>query len=461
MADKTRDKLAGAMPPPHDDELEKATLGSLLSDHEAVRSAIQLLDVEDFYSRANQRIYKAILSLEDKNLRADIQTVIQELKQAGMLDEAGGASYVSSLTTVIPSSANIEYYAQMVRNHSLRRALISVASKISVSAYDESKEAREVLEETQQYIFKLSDEGYVFTNRNIKEVLKDTINRLDTVMQSKNPITGIPSGFDFLDKNTSGFQNDEFIIIGARPSVGKTALALNMASYITFHKKIPAAFFSLEMSDITLMQRLISSEAKVEANHIRDGFLSADAYKRIVDFLSEIHDNPLPLHIVDMPNMKLLDLRAQARKMRSQQKVEIIFIDYLGLISHENNTLPRYEQISEISRSLKSLARELHIPVVVLCQLNRDAQYEPPTLANLRDSGSIEQDADLVIFLHREQHKKKKDDKEEENQASKDAIMTDIIIAKQRNGPIGSFKLQFITKFAKFMPLSKEQIQEE
>jgi replicative DNA helicase len=451
MADKTRGNA-----PPHDDELEQATLGSLLADHEAIRTAIQLLDVEDFYSRANQRVYEAILKLEDKNLRADIQTVVQELKQMGKLDEAGGASYVSSLTTVIPSSANIEYYAQMVRNHSLRRALINVASKISVSAFDESKEAREVLEETQQYIFKLSDEGYVFTNRKIKDVLKDTINRLDTVMKSKNPITGIPSGFDYLDKMTSGFQNDEFIVIGARPSVGKTALALNIASHVTFHKKIPAAFFSLEMSDVTLMQRLISSEAKVEANHIRDGFLSAESYKRIIDIMSVIYDEP-PLYIVDMPNMKLLDLRAQARKMRSQQKVEIIFIDYLGLISHENNALPRYEQISEISRSLKSLARELHIPVVVLCQLNRDAQFEPPTLANLRDSGSIEQDADVVIFLHREQHKKKKDDKEDENQASKDAIMTDLIIAKQRNGPTGSVKLQFVSKFAKFMPLTKDQ----
>jgi replicative DNA helicase len=459
MADKTRDKPSGAMPPPHDDELEQATLGSLLSDHDAVRTVVQLLNVEDFYSRANQRIYEAILSLEDKSLRADIQTVVQELKQMGRLDEAGGASYVSSLTTVIPSSANIEYYAQKVRSHSLRRALINVASKISVSAYDESKEAREVLEETQQYIFKLSDEGYVFTNRKIKDVLKDTINRLDIVMKSKNPITGIPSGFDFLDKMTSGFQNDEFIIIGARPGVGKTALALNMASHITFHKKIPAAFFSLEMSDITLMQRLISSEAKVEANHIRDGFLSADSYKRIIDTMGIIYE--APLHIVDMPNMKLLDLRAQARKMRAQQNVEIIFIDYLGLISHENNALPRYEQISEISRSLKSLARELHIPVVVLCQLNRDAQYEPPTLANLRDSGSIEQDADLVLFLHRESHnKKKKDDKEDENQASKDTIMTDLIVATQRNGPIGGFKLQFVSKFAKFMPLTNERHEE-
>jgi replicative DNA helicase len=454
MADKTR-----GIAPPHDDELEQATLGSLLADHEAVRTAVQLLDKEDFYSRANQIIFEAIKNLDDKNLRADIKTVVQELRQMGRLDEAGGASYVSGLTTVIPSSANIEYYAQTVKSHSLRRALINVASKVSASAYDETKEARDVLEETQQYIFKLSDEGYVFNNRKIKDVLKDTINRLDNVMKSKNPITGIPSGLDFLDKMTSGFQKDEFIVIGARPSVGKTALALNIASHVTLHKKIPAAFFSLEMSDITLMQRLISSEAKVEANHIRDGFLSADAYKRIIDIMSLIYE--APLHIVDMPNMKLLDLRAQARKMRAQQKVEIIFIDYLGLISYENNSLKRFEQISEISRSLKSLARELHIPVVVLCQLNRDAQFEPPTLANLRDSGSIEQDADLVLFLHREPHnKKKKDEKGEDDTSSRDAIMTDLIIAKQRNGPVGNFKLQFVSKYAKFMHLAKEQQEE-
>jgi replicative DNA helicase len=451
MADRIRDKT-----PPHDDELERATLGSLLEDNEAVSAAIQQhIHPDDFYSRANQRIYEAVLSLDGKGLRPDIQTVVQELKHLGFLDEAGGASYVSSLTTVIPSSANIDYYAQMVKNYSLKRSLLKVASQIGVSAYDDSKEAREALEEVQQYIFELSDDRQIFSSRKINEVLAETFDIIDKAMKSKNPITGIPSGFEKLDQFTAGFQRDEFIVIGARPSVGKTALALNMASHIAFHKKIPSAFFSLEMSEIALVQRLISSEAMVQAQNLRSGFLSGPDFKKIIDVSGII--NEAPLWIVDMPNMKLLDLRSQARKLRSQQQVEIIFIDYLGLIGHDNNSLPRYEQISEISRSLKSLSRELHIPVVVLCQLNRDAQFEVPTLANLRDSGAIEQDADLIMFLNREQPKKKKNDNEEEKQGPIDVISTDLIVAKQRNGPTGIVKLELVTKYAKFAPLSKEQ----
>jgi replicative DNA helicase len=449
MAQSGRDKT-----PPHDDELERAALGSLLQDAEAVSAVIQQhLRPLDFYSRANQRIYEAVLSLDGKGLRADIQTVVQELKQLGKLDEAGGAAYVASLTSVIPSSANIDYYAQSVQNYSLRRSLLRVASSIGVSVYDESKDSREVLEEVQQNIFELSDNRQAFTSRKISEVLLKTIDIIDSVYKSKKQITGVPTGFEKLDQLTSGFQPEEFIIIGARPSVGKTALALNMASHIAFHDKIPAAFFSLEMSDIALTQRLISSEAMVQANNLRSGFLSASDFNKIKRAAGIMYE--APFYIVDMPNMKLLDLRAQARKLRSQQHIEIIFVDYLGLIGHENSMLPRYEQISEISRSLKSLARELKIPVVVLCQLNRDAQWEVPTLANLRDSGSIEQDADLVLFLHREQAKKNKKDKdEEENPANADQINTDLIVAKQRNGPVGTVKLALHSKFAKFSPIS-------
>jgi len=449
MAAAIRDKT-----PPHDDELEQAALGSLLADNEAVTAAIQLhLRPDDFYSRANTRIFEAVLSLDAKGLRADIQTVVQELKQMGKLDEAGGASYVSSLTTVIPSSANIDYYAQMVKNYSLRRALLKVASNIGINAYDESKDSLDVLEEVQQSIFQLSDERQVFSARKIGDVLKQAVDIIENAMESKNPITGIPSGFDKLDQLTSGFQKDEFIIIGARPSVGKTALALNMAANIAFHKKVPTAFFSLEMSEIALVHRLISSEGQVKAQNLRSGFLSANEFKKIVDVMGFLYH--APFYIIDMPNMKLLDLRAQARKMRAQQQVEIIFIDYLGLIGHSNNMMPRYDQVSEISRSLKSLARELHIPIVVLCQLNRDAQREAPTLANLRDSGSIEQDADLVLFLNRELPKKNKKD-DGDSQMPVDIIPTDLIIAKQRNGPIGVVKLELVTKYAKFAPLTKE-----
>jgi len=447
MAQSFRDKT-----PPHDDELEQAALGSLLADHEAVTASIQQhLHSSDFYSHANMRIYEAIISLDSKGKRPDIQTVVQELKSQGKLEEAGGASYVTSLTTVIPSSANIDYYVQTVKNYSLKRSLLKVASKIGVSAYDESKNSNEVLEEVQQSIFELTDDSKVFSSRKISEVVKQTMGLIDAAVKSKGAITGIPSGFYELDDYTSGFQPAEFIVIGARPSVGKTALALNMASHIAFHKKIPTAFFSLEMSDVALVQRLISSESLVRGQQLRKGFLGTEDYRKIIKSMSLIND--APFHIVDMPNMKLLDLRAQARKLKAQHGVRIIFIDYLGLIIHENNRMQRFEQISEISRSIKSLARELNIPIVVLCQLTREAQREAPTLAHLRDSGSIEQDADLVLFLNRELSKKNKKEGAGGETTSDSGIPTDLIIAKQRNGPTGIIKLELEAKYAKFKSL--------
>jgi replicative DNA helicase len=431
-----RDKI-----PPHDEEAERAALSSLLMDTEAVAAAIQYLRPGDFYSNANNHVYDAILKLDAKGVRADIQTVIQELKQIGKLDEAGGHAYVASLTSVVPTGANIEYYAETVQNYSLRRALLRVSSEISVRAFDESLEARRILEEVQQKIFDLTDNRQSLSFKTMRDVLKKTIDNIDQIYKSKESITGIPSGFEALDLLTAGFQDSEFIVIGARPSVGKTALALNMATTMAVHKKIPLGFFSLEMSDLALTKRIISSESLVDANIIRTGHLKLSDYTHILDAASRIYD--APFYIVDTPNMKLLDLRAQARKMRSQQGVRIIFIDYLGLISSEHYNLPRYEQISEISRSLKSLARELNIPVVVLCQLSREAAKDRPSLANLRDSGAIEQDADVVLFLHR-------DKKQLESHADSDTIPTSLIIAKQRNGPVGTIDLSYSRKFTRY-----------
>jgi replicative DNA helicase len=449
---KVRDKT-----PPHDDELERAALGSMLFDADAAHAATDYhLQAGDFYTRAHQRIFEAILSLDAKGLRSDIQTVIQELKQTGKLDESGGTVYVSSLTTVIPSSANIEYYLQSILDHSLRRALLRVASEIGVSAYDESRDSPEILEEVEQSIFELRDNRQAFSYNKIDEVMGRTIDKIDDAYRTKKALTGVPTGFEELNEMTSGFQDSELIIIGARPSIGKTALALNMAAHIAFRHHIPTGFFSLEMSDVALVQRLISSEAKVDGKNLRSGYLSSDNFRDILGVAGKMSETPF--FIVDMPNMKLLDLRSQARKLRAQEKVKIIFVDYLGLIGHENNSLPRHEQISEISRSLKSLARELKIPVVVLCQLNREmervGQGQPPTLANLRDSGSIEQDADLVLFLHK-RPQKSKGGEEVEQQVPQEGYPTELIIAKQRNGPVGVINLVLQSKFALFVPEEK------
>jgi replicative DNA helicase len=418
----------------------------MLMDPDAISASIQYLRPGDFYSNANKRVYEAILGIFNKGHTADILTVSGELRQNGKLDEAGGSAYVASLTTVVPSSANIEYYAQTVQAHSLRRALLRVSGEIGARVFDESREARLLLEEAQQRLFELSDNRQTVRYQSAKEIIPETIKIIENVVKSKQEYTGIPSGFDELDKMTSGFHPSEFIIIGARPSIGKTALALTMAANISIQRKIPAVFFTLEMPAMALMQRLISMEAKINGNALRSGFIKSSDFQDLLDAAGRIYE--APLYIVDMPNMNLLDLRAQARRIRMQEKIEIMFIDYLGLISSENYK-PRYEQMSDISRSLKSLARELDIPIVVLAQLNRDAEREKPNLSSIRDSGSIEQDADVVMFLHRGRESDKKSADTPDNAAGEEG-KTSLILSKQRNGPVGTVDLVFMSKYARF-----------
>jgi replicative DNA helicase len=443
--------MAAGTIPPHDDEAERAALGAMLMDGDAVAASREYLEPGDFYSRANNLVYEAVLGLFDKGVAADILTVTGELRQNGSLEQAGGASYVSSLTTVVPSSANIEYYAQTVQSYSLRRALLKVAGEINAKVFDETLESRIILEEIQQRIFDLSYNRSAVRYQNIGKILPEAIRIIENFAKSNKEYTGIPSGFDELDKLTSGFHRSEFIIIGARPSIGKTALALTMASYISVRNRLPAAFFTLEMSAIALAQRLLSMEARINAASLRSGYLKSRDFMDMVEAAANIYE--APLFIVDTPNMKLMDLRAQARRIRAQENVEIIFIDYLGLISSENYNVPRFEQISEISRSLKNLARELDIPIVVLCQLNREAEKERPNLSSIRDSGSIEQDADVVMFLHRERESNKK---AEQTQQDQGGSKTSLILSKQRNGPVGTIDLVFVPQYAKFESMARD-----
>jgi replicative DNA helicase len=437
--------------PPHDDEAEKAVLGALLLDSEAVGTAVQYLRGDDFYSNANGKIFEAIVNLSDRGTKPDILTVAGQLRQEGKLDEAGGPDYVASLTSIVPTSANIEYYAQTVQSYSLRRALLRIAGEIGNRVFDETLESRIILEETQQRIFDLSDKGKVFTFKTAKEIVSEAIKEIESLYNSKKEFTGLVSGFGDLDKISSGFKPSEFIIIGARPSMGKTAIALNMAAHMSVKNKIPAAFFTLEMSGMSLIQRIISSEAEIESNALRTGYLKLSDMQKLMVAAGNIYE--APLFIVDMPNMRLLDLRSQARRLRANQKIEIIFIDYITLISMENTRLQPHEQIAEISRSLKSLARELNIPIVALSQLTRDAEKDRPNLANIRASGAIEQDADMVLFLHRERDNNNKDGK---NEAQDDKIKTELKMAKNRNGPVGTIKLMFLPKYAKFVSMTKE-----
>ena len=428
--------------PPHNLEAEQATLGAMLLDWDAVGLVIGHLRPDRFYSLQHQTIYKAILSLYNKGQRGDILTLTDELRITGQLDAAGGVAYVASLPDHVPTSSNVEYYAQVVKDQSVRRDLIKVSSQVITDSHDDTKSSRSTLEEAQNKLFSLAEMDQAQRFMTMEELVPETFELIEKHYQNKDAYTGIPSGFTALDSMTSGFQSSEMIIIGARPSMGKTALALSMIQHIAITKKIPTGFFSLEMASQQIGQRLFSQESRISGSKIRSGMLKMDDFQRLQEAASRCYD--APLYVADTPNMKMLDLRAMARKMLQQYEVEIIFIDYLGLITSENanSAVPRHEQVSEISRSLKSLARELKIPIVALAQVTRDSEGKEPTLANLRDSGSIEQDADVVMFIHRE--RKVTDDD------GTGAIDAKIILAKQRNGPIGNVDLLFLPQYAKF-----------
>ena len=426
--------------PPHNLEAEQATLGALLLDWDAVGLVISYLRPEKFYSLQNQTIFKAMLAMYNNGKRGDILTLTEELRSTGQLEAAGGAAYVISLTDQVPTSSNVEYYAKIVRDNAIRRDLIKISSQIISDSHDSTVESRSVLEDAQNKIFALADTDQNQGILTMQELVPATFELIEKHYHDKNAFTGIPSGFTKLDSMTSGFQPYELIIIGARPSMGKTALALSMAQYIAIQKKIPTGFFSLEMSYQQIGQRLLSQEARISAGKLRSGMLKMEDFGKLQEAAGRCYESPL--YIVDTPNMKLLDLRAMARKMKQQFDIQIIFIDYLTLITSENTTIPRHEQIAEISRSLKSLARELNIPVVALSQVKRDVEGREPTLADLRESGSIEQDADVVMFIHR--------DRKEASDASDEPLDTKLILSKQRNGPIGSVEIIFIPYYTKF-----------
>ena len=439
--------------PPHNDDAEKALLGAMLIDDRVVHIAQQYLRKEDFYSSRHRKIYEAVLTLSGKGTQADLLTLSGELEKIGKLDDAGGNDYIASLTHAVPSSANAEYYAQIVQEASLRRSLIQVSGDTGARAFDETVEPKFLLEETQQKLFAISDPKRIFRYKKVGDTVISVFEYLEKVFKTKAKFTCIPSGFEDLDRLTSGFQNAELIIIGARPGVGKTAIAVSKAANISIRQKIPVAFFSLEMSDQSLMLRLISSESNIDSNKLRTGFFPKSDFGKIWSASELLHS--APLYIVDTPYMTILNIQAMSRMLRIQEKIEIIFIDYIGLITSEDNKMKRYEFISEVSRALKGLARELNIPIVALSQLSRESEREKrsPNLADIRDSGSIEQDADMVMFISRD----REENKTAEEQAKEGIQKVQLLLAKNRNGPVGTVELLFLKHFTKFIAPDDER----
>lgn len=431
------DEVLNDKVPPHSIDAEQAVLGALLLNWDAMADVVSILRPDRFYSLQHQAIYEALQKLYTKNVTGDVLSLINELTIENKLENAGGAAYIASLTDKVPSAANISYYANIVIDRSTRRELIKISSEMKASSFELGRDSSSLLDSAEQKIFALAERNETTEVHAAKDIMVKEIEIIESRYNSKNEFTGIPTGFAKLDTYTSGFQNSELIIIGARPSIGKTALALSMMRYIAVEKKISCGFFSLEMPYESIGMRLLSQEARVPMNRIRAGTLKLDDVKKVQDAAGRWYD--APLYIVDTPNMRLLELRAMARRLVVNQNVKIIFIDYIGLVATEDSSAPVYEQVSEISKSLKSMARELHIPIVALSQVARDAEGQEPNLAQLRGSGSVEQDADVVMFLHRD---RLKDDTP--------AQEAKIILAKQRNGATGDLPIMFIPAFSKF-----------
>jgi replicative DNA helicase len=424
--------------PSHNDEAEVATLGALLIDSEALPAILPLIRPDDFYKTAHQRIYEAVLALSERGQTVDLITLSEEMRARGTLESCGGTAYIARLTSAVPTSANVEFYARIVQAASIRRTLARVSQEIIAQTHDDGADISVILEDAEKRIFEISDRHQTGTYSPARQIVDMTYHAIEKHSHSKSEYTGIPSGFQELDRLTLGFQNSEFIVIGARPSVGKTAFALTVAANMTIRQKIPVGFFSLEMSAMAIMQRLLSMEARLDSQRMRTGMLSPADFSRLTEAAGRLYE--APLYISDSPDLKLLDLRAQARRMKANENVKAIFVDYITLIGSENPDLPRHEQIAEVSRSLKALARELNLPVIALSQVRRETEGKKPALADLRESGSIEQDADVVIFIHTEDLK---------------AEVREIAVAKQRNGPVGDVQLAFVARYTRFEPLER------
>lgn len=426
--------------PPQNLEAERAVLGGIILDASSF-DKISFLTGESFYSPQHKIIFEAVRNIIDETKQPDILVLCEKLKESDALEKVGGKAYIATLPSLVPSTANIEYYANLVLDAAVKRSLIHVSSEIHANCFQASIKANELLEMAQQKLFAITEAGQKATYSAPKGLIEAVLNTIEEREKNPNELSGIASGFYSLDRLTNGFQKSDLIIIGARPSIGKTALALSMFSQITVHSGEPAAFFSLEMGKEQIMQRLFAIEANISMNSMRNGRLSAAEVARLSDAAGKIYEKPA--YIVDMPNMKMLDLKALARQLVRAEHIKIMFIDYIGLITSDNPNLQPYDQMAEISRSLKSLARELEIPIVALSQLGREAEGKQPTLANIRGSGAIEQDADLVMFLNRGRDVGSDDE-------NNDGIETDLILSKHRNGPTDKLKLVFKKRFAKY-----------
>jgi replicative DNA helicase len=441
--------------PPQNLEAERAVLGGVLLEPEAATRAIEIVGPEAFYRPAHGKIFQAMITLFTKREPIDVMTLAEELRKSGDVDVVGGIAALTDLVDSTPSAANIEHYARIVLDKYILRQLIRASTDISEDAYTAGTEAEIILDAAEQKIFKISEsrvsQGFV----HIKEILKERFDEIQRVHETRMSITGLASGFIDLDKYTAGFHPSDLVIIAGRPSMGKTSFALNIAQHIGLMERKPVAIFSLEMSKELLVQRLLCSEAQVDAQKVRRGFTSAKDIERLTNAAGLLSE--APVFIDDTPAISTLDMRARARRLRSEHDISLVIIDYLQLARCSERAENRQQEISSISRSLKALAKELSIPVIALSQLSRAVEARGgdrrPMLSDLRESGAIEQDADLVLFLYR-QELYDPDDPDKQGKA-------ELIIGKQRNGPTGIVQLVFEKTYTRFHSAAPVGVEEQ
>lgn len=455
--------------PPHNDDAEVALLGSVLLRNKALDEVQTMLKAEDFYQRGHQLIWSGLVGLriDLPSLAIDLVSLTQYMSQKGTLAEAGGAAYIASLTDRVPTSTNAVYYAEIIREASLKRQLLDLSIVIGDKAFDDTVDVHHSIDELDQKISALGRSAETESYINSQELINKVIENIHHIQDGIVDI-GVSSGFSTLDKYIGGFKPSDLIIIAARPSVGKTAFALSIAVNIAFgNNPMPIGFFSLEMSGTSLMERVIANKGQINLMSLRNGKIDNETNNRMMATADNLYENAQNFLIQDTPNIKLLEIRSQARRMVRENKVRAIFIDYIGLVNYEGPvTMPRHEQVSAISRSLKQLARELSVPIICLCQVNREGGKDrPPILADLRDSGSIEQDADLVILL--DDPSKRLDENGKVSQYEEDSTqdsesdedfkrrLLKIIIAKQRNGSTGAFNMEFVADYVCFRDIER------
>ncbi|MFP3982765.1 MAG: replicative DNA helicase [Desulfurivibrionaceae bacterium] len=445
--DPEKKTIAAHRIPPHSKEAEQSILGSILQQPNSLPKIVNAVSAEDFYFTAHKVIFDGLVALFDRNEPQDLITINHHLKKNGRLEAAGGPAYLASLSDQVPLASNLVYYAKIVREKSILRQLIATTSEIGARCYEEKDEVEQLLDEVEQTVFDISRDQISNYFQPLNQIVSSTFERITVLAERKELVTGVPSGFEQFDKMTSGLQPSDLIIMAGRPSMGKTALAMNMVQNTALYHNTGVGVFSLEMSNTQIGLRLLCAQSRVDAHDLRTGFIKDQDWPKLTRAAGEL--SKAPIFIDDTPSLSVLEMRAKARRLKSEHNIGLVVVDYLQLMKGRAES--REQEISEISRSLKAMAKELDIPVIALSQLNRGLESRTdkrPQLADLRESGAIEQDADVICFIYRDEVYNKSEDNPRQG-------LAELIIGKQRNGPTGTVELAFIGKYTTFENLAQ------